>query len=205
VGLIVVSTKVEKQSSSTIVLLRHAHTEMAGRFCGEIDPPLSKQGRQQLPKVAEELAKYPVTHVFSSDLLRSRQTANSIVAKLRLTVELLHGLRELRFGEWEGLDWAEVSERYPEYAQRWMAQYPWLPAPGGEDFGAFRDRVRGALAEVADRISGGCAVVVTHGGVIRTAMLDIQKLPESALAGIECGYASSIELYRSDGIWNLRV
>jgi broad specificity phosphatase PhoE len=195
---------VMKSECSRIVLLRHAHTEMAGRFCGQIDPPLSGQGRGQLPELAERLTTYPFSRIFSSDLLRSRETANFIAAELGLTVELLPGLRELYFGEWEGLDWSEVSEQYSAYAQRWMDQYPLIPAPGGENFRSFRIRVQDALAEVADRVGNHCALVVTHGGVIRTAVLDVQKLPESALAGVECGYASCIELCRRCGIWELR-
>jgi broad specificity phosphatase PhoE len=188
----------------TILLLRHAHTEMAGRFCGQIDPPLSEQGRQQLPKLAEGLAKYPLTHIFSSDLLRCRETANFLAMKSGLTVELLPGLRELRFGEWEGLNWNEVSKKDAAYAERWMEQYPHLPAPGGEKFEGFRERVQSALAEVAGRIPGVCAAVVTHGGVIRTFMLEVLNLPESALASLECEYASSIEVGQRDARWYLR-
>jgi broad specificity phosphatase PhoE len=194
----------EKEKSSSIVLLRHAHTAMAGRFCGQIDPPLSEQGRNQLPALAESLAKYPFSFVFSSDLLRSRETADFIASGIGVKVELMAVLRELRFGEWEGLNWSEVSEKYPEYAQRWIEQYPLIPTPGGEEFGTFRLRVREALKEVADRVGGGCALVVTHGGVIRTALLEVHGLPESALAGLQCEYASSIELLRDNGNWALR-
>jgi broad specificity phosphatase PhoE len=190
--------------SCRVILVRHAHTGMAGRFCGQSDPPLSEQGRAQLPELAEQLAKYPLTHVFSSDLLRCRETANFIAAKKGLTVELLPGLRELGFGEWEGLDWDAVSARDREYAEQWLRQYPRLPAPGGEDFGSFRERVRNSFAELADQIHGGCAAVVTHAGVIRVLMLDLLNLPESALAGLECGYACFRELRRESGRWHLQ-
>jgi len=189
--------------SCRVILVRHAHTGMAGRFCGQSDPPLSEQGRAQLPGLAEELAQYPLTHVFSSDLLRSRETANFIAAKTGLTVELLSGLRELGFGEWEGLDWDEVSARDREYAEQWMKRYPRLPAPGGEDFGSFRERVRNSFAELAAEIHGGCAAVVTHAGVIRVLMLDLLNLPENALAGLECGYACFRELRCESGQWHL--
>ncbi len=185
----------------TILLVRHAHTEMAGRFCGEADPPLSGQGRNQLTKLAEALARYPLTHVFSSDLRRAQQTAMSVAAGPGLAVELLPALREMRFGEWEGLNWDQASARDAAYAERWMAEYPRLPAPGGEQFGDFRARVRRALAEVAARTAGGCAAVVTHSGVIRTFLLDVLDLPESALAGLACEYASCVELRLRAGRW----
>jgi alpha-ribazole phosphatase/probable phosphoglycerate mutase len=185
----------------TIVLVRHAHSEMAGRFCGESDPPLSEQGRLQLARLAEVPAGYPLTHIFSSDLRRAQETASAIATKQGMVIELLSALREMRFGEWEGLSWDQVSARDAAYAARWMAEYPQLPAPGGEPFNDFRLRVRGALAEVAARSAGGCAAVVTHSGVIRTFLLDVLGLPESELAGLACEYASCLELRLQGGRW----
>lgn len=186
----------------TILLIRHAHNGMAGRFCGESDPPLSELGLAQAANLASELASHPLTHIFSSDLLRARQTAEIIASRSALPVGLLPALREIRFGQWEGLSWDEVSARDADYAARWMDAYPLLPAPGGEDFAAFRERVRGALAEVVRLASGGQAAVVTHGGVIRTVLLDVLGLPPAALASLSCEYASCTELQLRDGRWH---
>jgi broad specificity phosphatase PhoE len=193
----------------TIVLVRHAHNGMAGRFCGESDPPLSEQGMEQAAKLAKELAAYfatyfvthSVTHIFSSDLRRAQQTANAIAGNSALPVELLPSLREIRFGEWEGLNWDEVRARDADFAARWMDAHPLLAAPGGEDFVAFRERVCGAMAEVAKRTAGGCSAVVTHGGVIRTFLLDVLGLPPAALASLPCEYASWVELQMRAGRW----
>jgi broad specificity phosphatase PhoE len=193
----------ETPRDCTILLVRHAHNGMAGRFCGELDPPLSEQGREQSIQLAEFIAKHPVTHIFSGDLRRAQQTASFIAAKSGLTIEVIPSLREIRFGEWEGLTWDEVSQKDAAYAQRWMEQYPLLPAPAGEEFRAFQKRVQAALSEVVAQSNGGSAVVVTHGGVIRTFLLYVLKLPESALSTIECEYASCIELRLQDGNWIL--
>ncbi len=188
-------------SNCTLLLVRHAHNGMAGRFCGHTDPPLSHQGRKQSTKLAEALGKRRLTHIFSSDLLRARETATRIAASSGLGIEFLPGLREMRFGEWEGLTWDEVSARDAAYARRWMAEYPWLPTPGGEEFGGFRQRIQAVLAQVAVRISGGCAAVVTHGGVIRTFLLNVLNLPESGLGVLSCEYASCIEVQMRAGRW----
>jgi broad specificity phosphatase PhoE len=155
----------------------------------------------QLPKLAEVLAKYPLTRIFSSDLRRAQETAEAIAKKPGLTIELLPALREMSFGQWEGLHWDEVSAKYAAHAARWIAEYPQLPAPDGELFGSFRMRVQEALAEVAARTASGCAAVVTHGGVIRTVLLDVLELPESALAALTCEYASCLELRLRTGHW----
>lgn len=191
------------QLGCTLLLVRHAHTGMTGRFCGASDPVLSERGRKQSAKLAEELAKYRLAHLFSSDLRRTQETASYIAAKSGLATELLPGLREMRFGEWEGLSWDEISQKDAAFAKRWMTEYPRLSTPCGEDFRAFRERVREALTEVAGRSSRGSAAVVTHGGVIRTFLLDVLKLPDSALETVTCDYASWAELRLQHGRWCL--
>jgi broad specificity phosphatase PhoE len=118
-----------------------------------------------------------------------------------LELQSMPALREIRFGAWEGLTWDEVSERDAAFAARWMADYPWLPSPGGEEFGSFRERVRQALAEIAAQAEGECAAVVTHAGVIRTFVVDILKLSERELASVACPYASFVELRLRSGQW----
>jgi alpha-ribazole phosphatase/probable phosphoglycerate mutase len=188
----------------TILLVRHAHTEMAGRFCGESDPPLSEQGREQLAMLAQELAPRPLNHIFSSDLQRSQQTARCIASTRGLEFKPMPALREMRFGAWEGLTWDAVSERDPAFAARWMADYPWLPSPGGEEFSSFRERVRQSLAEIAAQSEGECVAVVTHGGVIRTFVVDVLKLSERELASVACPYASFVELRLRAGQWFIK-
>lgn len=189
----------------TILLVRHAHVEMAGRFCGSSDPPLSGQGREQSAKLVQELSKYRLTHIFSSDRLRAQETAKYIGARACLRIELLPSLCEMHFGTWEGLNWDEVTGLDQPFAARWMTEYPLLAAPGGEAFIHFRERVRNALTEVAARTGGGCAAVVTHGGVIRTLMLDFMRLPERQLAAIPCDYACYFELQMKSGEWIVRT
>ena len=142
----------EKKSSPrrpTLILVRHAHTAMAGRFCGQIDPPLSPEGLTQLPELNERLRSYSLTHIFSSDLQRARQTAESIACRHKLPVHLLASLREIAFGSWEGLNWEQVMAQDRDYAQRWLDLYPSIPPPGGEEFEHFRERIQNAMNEIA--------------------------------------------------------
>jgi broad specificity phosphatase PhoE len=158
----------KSSARSTLILVRHAHTEMAGKFCGQIDPPLSTEGLAQLAKLSEKLTGHSFTHIFSSDLARTRQTAAAIASRHSLPIHLLRSLREISFGSWEGMDWDQVAAQDPAYAQRWLDHYPSIAAPGGEGLEDFRNRIRDAMDSIADQVRGGCAVVVTHGGVIRT-------------------------------------
>ncbi len=187
----------------TLLLVRHAHTEMAGRFCGTSDPPLSEQGSAQLAGLNERLAAYPLTHIFSSGLQRARQTAESIAQCRGLKVQYLDFLHELAFGSWEGLDWDQVVARDPAYAQHWLDNYPSVPAAGGEYFEDFRKRVQQGMSAIAAQVEGGCAVVVTHGGVIRTFLGSLPRSHNAPFDPQECDYVSCWEVSRDGEQWKL--
>jgi broad specificity phosphatase PhoE len=212
-----------------LLLIRHAHTDMAGRFCGQIDPPLSIEGQAQLAGINQRLddirAKAPcrLAQIFSSDLLRTRQTAEAIAASTGTSVQLMPALREISFGRWDGLNWQEIEARDPAYADRWAREFPNLPAPDGENFTAFRERITRAVRQIAEQISpladtrvavgaprppvfgerGPTCVVVTHAGVIRTLLYTLLALPAESLVSIPCAYGSVHEILYSNGRWSL--
>ncbi|MGC2111212.1 MAG: histidine phosphatase family protein [Candidatus Korobacteraceae bacterium] len=190
-------------SRSTLILVRHARTAMAGTFCGTSDPPLSGEGVAQLPGLNDKLESYPITHIFSSGLQRARQTAESIAQPRGLQVQYLEFLHELAFGSWEGLDWDQVMARDPEYAQRWLDLHPSIPAPGGEDFADFSRRIQHAMAAIAAELENGCAAVVTHAGVIRTFLGDVAGANGAVADLTACDYTSCWTTWREDGRWHL--
>ena len=154
---------------SRIVFIRHAETEMAGRYCGHSDPELNAQGRAQLTKLTHLLSHDAIDAVYSSDLRRARSTAQSIAAARHITVVLRRPLREIHFGDWEGMSWEQIEQLDPDFAQEWMAAYPHLPAPSGESFQAFEARVMEEVHHLLDRSPGPIAVV-THAGVLRVVL-----------------------------------
>jgi broad specificity phosphatase PhoE len=148
---------------------------------GQRDVPLSAKGCRQLPRLVQKIARYAAQAVYSSDLLRARATAAAISRRLGVEVELRPGLREIDFGCWQGLSWDQLTERFPRAARRWLKDFPRQPIPGGEDFREFKRRVRRELLRVVAAHPGGCAIVVTHGGVIRTALVSALGMPERYL------------------------
>jgi len=185
-----------------VILVRHAQAKMAGRFCGQSDPPLDEMGRKQLRELANTLRPYPMTQVFSSDLRRARQTAEPIAQMTNLEVHFLPALREIGFGRWEGLNWPEITLRDAAYAQRWVDSFPRLPAPEGEPFDDFRRRIREAMDAIANRVGNGCAVAITHGGVIRTFLWEALHLTASRYRSLNCDYASCWEVQRNGDGWS---
>jgi alpha-ribazole phosphatase len=154
---------------SRVLFIRHAETEMAGRFCGHSDPDLNAQGRMQLTSLAHGLSGEPLDIVYSSDLRRASATARAIAAVREIPQVVRPALREIDFGQWEGMSWEQIEQMDPAYARKWMGRYPHLPAPSGESFQAFEARV---LEEVKFLLDGnrGPIAVVTHGGVLRVVL-----------------------------------
>jgi alpha-ribazole phosphatase len=154
---------------SRVLFIRHAETEMAGRFCGHSDPELNAQGRTQLTSLAHQLSAEPIDTVYSSDLRRASATAQAIASVREIPQVIRPALREIDFGQWEGLSWEQIEQMDPEYVRTWVARYPHLPAPSGETFHAFETRVLREVNHLLDANRGPIAVV-THGGVLRAVL-----------------------------------
>jgi broad specificity phosphatase PhoE len=155
---------------STLVFIRHGQTEMSGRFCGHSDPDLNAAGVLQIACAAEEVATLGIQRIYSSDLLRASQTANAIGRRIGINVELRRDLRELHFGLWEGLNWQEIGEQFPQEAAQWLREFPLHSAPGGEQYAAFTARIDAALSPLLCETSQPVTAIVTHRGVMRYAL-----------------------------------
>lgn len=138
-------------NATTVYLVRHGQTEWnrAGRFQGQLDSPLTAQGREQAERLgARLLALLPEpTEIWieSSPLGRARATAEILRQSLRLDTARMSVdplLAELHLGEWQGLDRTAIEERWPgQLAAR--AADPWrYRIPGGEDYADLQDRAR---------------------------------------------------------------
>lgn len=156
--------------------IRHAETDLAGRFCGAADPPINERGRAQLPALVARLATAPLTAIYTSGLQRARQTAEALAEARELPLHALDSLREIGFGQWETLSWEEIEARDPAYARRWVAEFPALPTPDGEPIGSFRARVLKALEHLRTEGTGDLAIV-THAGVLRVLLEELGHYP----------------------------
>jgi broad specificity phosphatase PhoE len=186
----------------TLLLIRHAHTNMAGRFCGHSDPELSSIGHGQLSEIATQVQRWPLSIVYASDLKRAAQTAQAIASSLDLRVQLRPSLREIYFGDWEGRSWDEIEAADPDFASSWLKAYPHNTPPRGETFHDFEQRVRDELAALAVANGDEVAATVTHAGFIRTALSLISGAPMVSIANID--YASVTELRLVQQKWTFK-
>lgn len=187
----------------TIYLIRHAQTawNADGRWQGSIDIPLDELGRQQARALASHLATRPIGSIYSSDLLRARQTAEPIAAALGLPVQTDPRLREMNLGIFQGLTRSEILQRYPQELRSLSEDYMGFVVPNGESRQMMQDRAHEALTEIARTGIGPQIVVVTHGGTIRTLLL--RHAPAPQIAAVKFHNTSITTLRYDDGQWSL--
>ena len=159
--------------AATIVLLvRHGETDWnrERRIQGQSDPPLNDRGRRQAHALAERLGGTRLDAVYASDLLRARETAEILAARLGLPVVVDRELRELDFGSWEGHIVDELRKRDPADVGRWLAtgEPAWQH---GETHADLARRVRRAVARLAEIHRGGQILLVAHGGPVRALLM----------------------------------
>jgi broad specificity phosphatase PhoE len=183
-----------------LVVVRHAQSEWnaEGRWQGRADPPLSATGEDQARRagvalaagVAEGSLPGPVVAIWSSDLQRSRGTAELLgaAAGWRGEVRVVPDLGEHDVGEWSGLTHDQIERRWPGLIEAWGAGCL-AATPGGEARADFDRRVRRGLAAVMDEVRAlglpeGTGAVVTHGGVLRAIARWLGR-PERAPSQLE--------------------
>jgi len=151
-----------------ILLVRHGESvgNIDDKYSGHTDDGLSDLGREQVKKVAARLRGEQIAAVYASDLIRAYETAAAIAAEHGLTVVKMPGLREINFGDWDGVPGAEIMQRWGEDITRWREDPMRVRAPGGETYTEVRERFLASLQAIAARHDAETVAVVTHGGPI---------------------------------------
>jgi probable phosphoglycerate mutase len=138
---------------------------------GRLDFELGDEGHGQAAALAEALADVPVAAVYTSPLVRAHDTARPLAERLGLEPVVVPDLRELDFGELEGLPHDDVRARYPELLS-WPVAPSGVTFPGGESVADLNRRAVAAVREIASRHAGTTAVLVSHSVTLRTILAD---------------------------------
>jgi broad specificity phosphatase PhoE len=159
-----------KRSSNSVYLARHGQTayNREGRFQGQQQVPLDDLGRAQAVELAERSLDYDFAALWTSPLLRARETADAVAARTGLQPREDARLMETDAGDWTDRTFADVSAESPDLFAAFANADPDFAFPGGESFAEQELRV----AEALDEIEAGelPALVVCHGMVIRAAL-----------------------------------
>ena len=191
-----------------ILFVRHGETEYnaGGRLQGQRDIPLNRRGRAQASAIGRALAKAMPEAIaaleaaeafIASPLVRTRQTMELARAALGLGPEryaLDPALKELTFGEWEGLTWPQVWKRDPAGARaRETDKWNFAP-PDGESYAMLAERLQPWL----EQRDADC-FVVSHGGVARALMTLIADVSPSAAENADIWQGKAI-LFEGGGL-----
>lgn len=161
-----------------LILVRHGQPAPAPQRgpCALPDPPLSGPGQRQARAVRQALAGAGVRAVYASTLDRARGTAQIIGDGLGLPVTDLPDLREIELLRPAGPSPDAPGQRIREAAASFARCGRWDCWPGSEPGPAFRQRVRGAITDIARQNPGGATVIVCHSGVINACISDALDL-----------------------------
>lgn len=191
-------------SQRQVILWRHGRTawNVAGRVQGQSDTQLDEVGREQARAAAARLATLRPDRIVSSDLVRARDTAQNLADLTGRPLELDPRLREMNFGDREGMTWREAWTAYPDGMRAWV-EGDETQIPNSETHREAGERLAGALRDFLTELRpGGILVVVAHGAVLRAGACVFLDIPEShwgTLGGLgNCSWSILEENRRGD-------
>jgi broad specificity phosphatase PhoE len=158
-----------------MVLVRHGETIWHGenRYAGTSDVELTEHGREQARDLAEWAATAALDGVWASTLSRAEQTARACAAATPAQLVTDERLRELDFGDAEGLTRQEMGVRFPDAVEDFLRDPVRHHLPGGEDPVRAARRFTSCLQEIAERHPTARVLVVAHSTVIRLALCSL--------------------------------
>jgi len=163
-----------------LFLIRHGQTRWneEGRYQGDHDIELNQVGIKQAKLAAKYLSRVEFANIYSSPLKRTLFTAEKIRGRRDLDIEVRDDLKEMSFGEWEGLKFHEINEKYHKDYQNWLED-PYNNRPtGGENFKETTERTTTEINRiVSENIDGTSVAVVAHGGVILSLLVYWLQIP----------------------------
>jgi 2,3-bisphosphoglycerate-dependent phosphoglycerate mutase len=184
-----------------LLLVRHGQSTWnhEHRIQGQLDPPLSDEGRRQAVQLGRRLAGRRFAGFYSSDLKRAFETSTLIGTAVGIEPTRMPELREIYLGEWEGLHADELAVRFPQAWAVWTEEPDWDLVPGGEGASTFEARVEAALDSIFKRHREGDVLVVTHGGVIQIALHQVIGRPGRGIFAFRIQNASVSLIERRNG------
>jgi alpha-ribazole phosphatase len=174
-----------------IYLVRHGQVNGYENFpiYGHTDVDLTDTGILQMQQVAERLRLIDINAIYASDLTRAITSSRIISRYHDVPLYFLPELREMHFGDWEGLTLAEIQEKFPEELKRRKTNLLDFQAPGkGESITDFSTRITDCLKQIRAKQNGKDIAIVVHGGVNRIILCQALGLDLSHMFVIQQDY-----------------
>jgi alpha-ribazole phosphatase len=193
--------------NTTLYLIRHADCRQddVKRYIGQVDLPLNDRGRKQALSLSAALKNIPFRQIYCSNLNRSYETACIISQNRHEPIQQLSGIREINLGQWDGLSFAEIAEKFPEAYQHRGSDLVNFRPPEGESFHDLAMRVLPWFIKIMTADCGEPVLIVGHAGVNRVILCHILGMPLYNLFRFEQDYGAMNIIAVKNGIKKLLV
>lgn len=162
-----------------LILVRHGRTlwNSTGRFQGQSDIELSAEGIEQATKLAQNFPVEHIDHVYSSNLIRAFATGEAIAQKFNVPITADSRLSEISFGDWEGLTYDQIHDKWPHEIETMFAKPDEITMPNGESFPMVQKRGVEAMLDIVNKHKDQTIVITAHGGILRTLLAYCLHMP----------------------------
>lgn len=162
-----------------LILIRHGETlwNETHRFQGFSDIELTSRGWSQAHSLAESLKEETIAAIYSSPLIRARQTAECITLSHDCPVFIEEGLKELNQGRLEGLTAEDLRRDYPDFLKQWFQEPGLLKLPQGESLADLQRRAWAVIERIVERHPDDVVVAVAHSFVNLTILCRVLEIP----------------------------
>ena len=196
-------------SSIKVLLVRHGETDwnLAGRFQGRSDVPLNQKGVEQANALASALRRECLCAIYSSPLVRAKETARLIKA-FHPSAPLYEdeGLVEMDLGEFEGIEGPRWAEKHAEFRQAWRDNPASVTMPGGESLKEVQARAVAAMERIThSHPPGSTLLICSHNFVILTILCHALEIPLNRFRELKQGTAALNVLYLQGGRFQAEV
>lgn len=182
-----------------LILIRHGEVEVKYQrvFGGRIDMDLSPRGHDQAKTLAKWLDRQPIKAVYASPMKRVQQTLAPYLAGKVPAPTVMHDLREVDFGDWTGLTWEGVHDKFGVSAYQWLHELDRGAIPNAETGATYRARIEPCIRQILKAHPSETVLIACHGGVIRMVLSILLHLPLPKCSVFDVEYASAtrIELF----------
>lgn len=152
-----------------LFLIRHGQTDwnIKGKIQGSCDIELNNTGIMQAEELSNKIIenKCKFSKIYSSSQIRAIKTAEILSTATDIEYISAEGLEEIDLGEWEGLSWTEVKEKYPTEYNEWYIKRRYTKPPKGESYQEMINRVLSTIRKIVNENCEDIAIV-THSAVI---------------------------------------
>src|SRR5471032_2580815 len=155
---------------------------------------ISPRGHEQAAILAKVLSGKKIDAIYARPMKRVQQTLAPFLKSDAPAQTIMPALREVHFGDWTGLNWEQVCEKFNLLTHEWLDHIERGVAPNSESGPQFRKRVEPCLREIIKNHPGQTVGIFCHGGVIRMLLSILLELPLPRTNMFEIEYTSVTQI-----------